>query len=158
MENMTGFNSAVSAVFFMYNADSNSEFARILVMDGVESAKKFITNGGKANFWDRGESRPLLTTLLKMGKFEEAQYLLDLGADIHKLNTLTESVLINCLHHCTPEILTFLLKNGANPNDQNMYGESALRIILDYESKGADSEEAKLLKSYGAIATEPLPW
>ncbi|KAJ5129019.1 hypothetical protein N7526_007185 [Penicillium atrosanguineum] len=79
--------------------------------------------------------------------FEEViQLLLDAGADINSQDSHGETVLLDCLH-CDSELVSFVLRVGANPNIEDKRGLVPLQF---FHTPQDHPERFKLLMEYGA--------
>lgn len=111
------------------------------------------------NLWCCGKS--LLYLAAKNGNFEITQRLIQKGANVNKMNHLSqETPLHEAVSAKSPALVQLLLEEKANPNVQNRSGHTPLfRVVSDYDKYEDDEshldEIIKLLLKYGANATIP---
>ncbi|KAJ5073509.1 ankyrin repeat-containing protein [Anaeramoeba ignava] len=108
-----------------------------------------ISSGTKPNLRDKRMQIPLHYLVMNESKVENIALLLKHGANIHAQNTSRQTPILKaCEYNPNPEVIEFLLKNGANAQ-HNSYISTQSPIFLAC-TKHCNSKIIRLLFQYGA--------
>ncbi len=83
---------------------------------------------------ERGMSDYLIHIAAWQGNVKIAKYLLDAGIPINQRNSRKETALIVAINNNKYEMMKYLLSEGANPNLQDKYGNTALHYVAKSSS------------------------
>lgn len=107
---------------------------------------------------------PRITRAVLSGDIDKIHHLIELGADINKLDVNETSPLSHAIQSQQYDIATFLLEKGADPNPQTVGGDPLLVKIMIHQQNGNPSSWQFFLDylSLGANPSdsnaEPLVW
>lgn len=126
----------------LYTAANNGslEVSKLLVERGADRSS--LDRGWPGNFDDT----PLVNSIIK-GNYEMAEFLIDIGVDVGLAGEedRVTSPLSLAIREGEYRMFELLLKNGASPLEQELDGQSALRLAL----KNDDEKALELLVKYG---------
>lgn len=121
-----------------------------VITGNQEALKQHIAAGTNINEKDPfGGSSPLISAAV-FGKPEEAEILIDAGADINFQNNDGSTALHTAAFFCRPEIVKMLLDAGASKTIKNKYGATP------YESVIAPFDDVKPAYDMMAAALSPM--
>ena len=119
------------------NGNSWTPLIKAIQSDHFEIAKYLIQQGADVDLIDNQGLTPLSTAIEDMSDLEFVRLLVENGADVHDLQTVWLPISY-AIHYDKPEIVKFLMDNGANLNYRDMDGKKAIEVALDKDVDDID--------------------